>query len=317
MSELLNVKKLHVEFETSKNRYFKAVRGVDIQVNKNETIGIVGESGSGKSVTATSVMGLLPNNARVTAEDISFKGKSIYGLSQREYQKLRGTSLSMIFQDPMTTLNPVFTIGNQLIETILAHQKIPKREAKKLAIDILEQVGIVEAKNKMNMYPHEFSGGMRQRVMIAIAVVCEPDLIIADEPTTALDVTIQAQILNLLKKLQHESETSIIMITHDLGVVWEMCDRVYVMFKGRVLEVGTALQIYDNPQHPYTKGLLASTLNKKDNHGEKLPTIKSDALVKELNNGEELELIEVEPGHFVAPFHESMKRTIVQGGKNE
>lgn len=306
MNDLLTIKNLHVTFQTDKNQYFKAIRGVDLNIKKNETIGIVGESGSGKSVTATSIMGLLPDNSIVEADEILFKGKSIKGLSQKEYQKIRGESISMIFQDPMTTLNPVFTIGNQIIETIRAHRSLSKKEATQLAIDILGQVGIPDPAQKMNMYAHEFSGGMRQRVMIAIAIVCEPDLIIADEPTTALDVTIQAQILSLLKKLQKERETSILMITHDLGVVWEMCDRVFVMFKGHILEVGTAQQIYDNPQHPYTRGLLASTLNQNIQPDEELPMIKYDALIEELANKEQLDLYQVEPNHFVAPFNEEI-----------
>lgn len=306
MSELLTIKNLHVTFKTGKNDYFKAVRGVNLSVKPNETIGIVGESGSGKSVTATSLMGLLPGNSIIEADDISFKGENIQGLSQKEFQKIRGDSLSMIFQDPMTTLNPVYSIGNQIIETILAHRSMSKKEATNVAIDILGQVGIPDPAKKMKMYPHEFSGGMRQRVMIAIAVVCEPDLIIADEPTTALDVTIQAQILDLLKKLQKERGTSIIMITHDLGVVWEMCDRVYVMFKGRILEVGTAKQIYDNPQHPYTKGLLGSTLNRNVKPNEELPMIKYGALIQSLEDQEQLELYEVEANHFVVPFNEEL-----------
>lgn len=303
MSDLLTIKNLHVTFQTDKKNIFKAVKGVDINIKKNETIGIVGESGSGKSVTATSIMGLLPDNSMVEADEISFKGQDIRGLSQKEYQKIRGNNISMIFQDPMTTLNPVFTIGDQIIETILAHRSLSKKEATQLAVDILDQVGIPEPAKKLKMYAHEFSGGMRQRVMIAIAIVCEPDLLIADEPTTALDVTIQAQILNLLKKLQKERETSILMITHDLGVVWEMCDRVFVMFKGRILEVGTAQQIYDNPQHPYTKGLLASTLSQNIQPDEALPMIKYDALIKDLEERETLELYEIEPNHLVAPFN--------------
>ena len=304
MDNLLNIKNLHVTFKADGNNDFKAIRGVDIHVKPNETIGIVGESGSGKSVTVTSIMGLLPDNAVVETDEITFKDQNINGISQKEFQKIRGKQISMIFQDPMTTLNPVFTIGNQLIETIRAHEKISKKEAYKLSVNILKEVGLENPEKKMRMYPHEFSGGMRQRVMIAIAVICEPDLIIADEPTTALDVTIQAQILDLLKKLQRERETSVIMITHDLGVVWETCDRVYVMFKGHVLEVGTAKQIYDNPQHPYTKGLLASTLNRHTSSEEELLTIQHNALIEELEKSDEIELEEVEAGHFVARMNE-------------
>ncbi|UJF15374.1 ABC transporter ATP-binding protein [Jeotgalibaca sp. MA1X17-3] len=208
----------------------------------------------------------------------------------------------MIFQDPLTTLNPVYTVENQIVETIRAHNSISKKEARELALEMLERVGIQDPVRKIKMYPHEFSGGMRQRVMIAIALACKPKLLIADEPTTALDVTIQAQILSLLKELQKTSGTSIIMITHDLGVIWETCDRVIVMFKGHVVESGTTKQIYDNPVHPYTKGLLRSQINQGTIHDEELPTIPYGAFVKDMQQEEQLAMNEVEEGHYVAKF---------------
>lgn len=302
MSELLNIKNLHVTFPGSGNKPFHAIKGIDLIINKNETVGIVGESGSGKSVTATAIMGLLPKKTQIAADEMTFKGNSIQGMSQKELQKIRGNEISMIFQDPLTTLNPVYTVENQIVETIRSHQNITKKEAKQKALEMMEKVGIKDPATKIKMYPHEFSGGMRQRVMIAIALACNPELLIADEPTTALDVTIQAQILNLLKQLQKDYGTSIIMITHDLGVVWETCDRVVVMFKGHVVETGTAKQIYDNPVHPYTKGLLQSQINQATVTADKLSTIPYGAFVQDMEKEEQLEMIEVEAGHLVAKF---------------
>ena len=302
MTKLLDVQNLHVTFRKKYGKDFHAIKGVDLSIHKNETIGIVGESGSGKSVTATSIMGLLPDKAKIEADVMSFKDNNLSALNQKDYHRIRGDQISMIFQDPLTTLNPVFTIEEQIVETILAHQKKTKKEAKQMAIDILERVGIKNAENRIKLYPHEFSGGMRQRVMIAIALVCKPELLIADEPTTALDVTVQKQILDLLKELQEEVETSIIMITHDLGVIWETCDAVIVMFKGHVVETGSVFQIYDNPVHPYTKGLLQSQINEFTVSNEALNTIQYGRFVEDMASEEKLEMHEVEPGHMVANF---------------
>lgn len=302
MKELLNIKNLHVTFQGSSKTNFHAIKGIDLVVGANETVGIVGESGSGKSVTATAAMGLLPKQTRVTADEMTFEGRNLLNISQKDFQKIRGNEISMIFQDPLTTLNPVYTVENQIVETIRAHKSVSKKEAQAQALEMLEKVGIQDAARKIKMYPHEFSGGMRQRVMIAIALACDPKLLIADEPTTALDVTIQAQILHLLKELQKEQGTSIIMITHDLGVIWETCDRVVVMFKGHVVETGTTKQIYDNPVHPYTKGLLRSQINQGTLHEEELPTIPYGNFVQDMSKEEQLEMEEVEPGHLVAKY---------------
>ncbi|WP_067843829.1 ABC transporter ATP-binding protein [Amphibacillus sediminis] len=268
MSEsILNVKNLQVEFKSG-SIITRAVNGVSFALNKNENIGIVGESGSGKSVTATSILRLIPSSsAKITGGEIILNGRDLLKLSNREMRKVRGNEISMIFQDPSTSLNPVFTVGNQLIETIRAHKKLTKKEAKQRAIELLELVGIPAPEKRINMYPHEFSGGMRQRVMIAIALACDPKILIADEPTTALDVTVQAQILNLMKDLQEKLDMSIIMITHDLGVVWEMCDQILVMYAGRVVESAKVEDLYHNPLHPYTWGLLESQITEsQDSH---------------------------------------------------
>ncbi|MET3655451.1 MULTISPECIES: ABC transporter ATP-binding protein [Sporosarcina] len=274
MSEtLLRIEDLDVQFRSSSS-VVKAVNGVNITLNKKETLGIVGESGSGKSVTATALMRLIPSPpGKISGGTINFDGKDLLKLSEKEMKAIRGNDIAMIFQDPMTSLNPVFKVGNQIIEAIRNHKVISKKDAKKEAIEMLKVVGIPEPQKRINMYPHEFSGGMRQRVMIAIALSCNPKLLIADEPTTALDVTVQAQILDLMKKLQQTNDTSIIMITHDLGVVWEMCDKLIVMYAGSTVESGTVETIFNNPLHPYTWGLLESQITKDVIHGEKLPAI--------------------------------------------
>ncbi|TCJ05679.1 ABC transporter ATP-binding protein [Cytobacillus praedii] len=256
METILQVKDLRVSF-LSRDLEFEAVRGVSFEVKKGETLGIVGESGSGKSVTARSIMRLLPSPPSYLKQgEITFLGDNLAEKTEKEMEGIRGRDIGMIFQDPMTSLNPTIRIGKQIAESLIKHQKLSKKEAKKQAIDILKLVGIRNSEVRYNHYPHEFSGGMRQRVMIAIALACRPTLLIADEPTTALDVTIQAQILNLMKDMQERFGTSIILITHDLGVVAGMCDRVAVMKKGEIVESGTTEEIFENPKHPYTKKLL-------------------------------------------------------------
>lgn len=271
--QLLEVSNLQVEF-TSGSITTKAVNGVSFTLAKNENIGIVGESGSGKSVTATSLLRLIPSpSGKITGGQIRFDGKDLVTLTEAEMRDVRGNAISMIFQDPSTSLNPVFTVGNQIIEALCTHQKISKKDAKVKAIEMLRLVGIPAPEKRIKMYPYEFSGGMRQRVMIAIALSCNPRLLIADEPTTALDVTVQAQILDLMLELQKQREMSIIMITHDLGVVWETCQKIIVMYAGRVVESGTVAEVYQNPLHPYTWGLLDSQISQNQNSHQKLSTI--------------------------------------------
>ena len=236
----------------------KALNDVSIHLNDGEVLGIVGESGSGKSVTAYSLMGLTAYPGKLVGGTIDFNGHRINDLSEKEFRKIRGNEVSIIFQDPMTSLNPVYTIGNQIMEVILLHTDQNKEQARARAKELLELVGINEPEKRLKQYPHELSGGMRQRVMIAIALACEPKLLIADEPTTALDVTIQAQILELMMELKEKLGMAIIMITHDLGVVASMCDRIAVMYAGRIVEYGTTDDIFYNPKHEYTKGLLKS-----------------------------------------------------------
>ena len=236
----------------------KALNDVSIHLNDGEVLGIVGESGSGKSVTAYSLMGLTAFPGKLVGGTIDFNGHRINDLSEKEFRKIRGNEISIIFQDPMTSLNPVYTIGNQIMEVILLHTDKNKEQARARAKELLELVGINEPEKRLKQYPHELSGGMRQRVMIAIALACEPKLLIADEPTTALDVTIQAQILELMMELKEKLGMAIIMITHDLGVVASMCDKIAVMYAGRIVEYGTTDDIFYNPKHEYTKGLLKS-----------------------------------------------------------
>ena len=236
----------------------KALNGVSFTMNQGDVLGIVGESGSGKSVTAYSIMGLTAYPGRLVGGKVWFNGHQIDEMTEKEFRKIRGNEVSIIFQDPMTSLNPVYTIGNQIVEVILLHTKKTKKEAWERAKELLELVGINEPDRRLKQYPHELSGGMRQRVMIAIALACEPKLLIADEPTTALDVTIQAQILELMQDLRKKLGMSIIMITHDLGVVASMCEKIAVMYAGHIVEYGTTDEIFYNPQHEYTKGLINS-----------------------------------------------------------
>ncbi|MDF1509494.1 ABC transporter ATP-binding protein [Robertmurraya sp. DFI.2.37] len=258
MVKILEVKELHVSFTTFGGEVH-AVRGVSFDLYKGETLAIVGESGCGKSVTAKSIMGLIPNPpGKITDGKILFKGSNLAALKDKDLRKIRGADISMIFQDPMTALNPTLTIGTQLMEGIIQHQKISRSEAQKKALEMMRLVGIPSPESRLKQYPHQFSGGMRQRIVIALALVCEPEVMIADEPTTALDVTIQAQILDLFRDIQKKTGVSIILITHDLGVVAQVADRIAVMYAGKVVETGTRRDIFYKPQHPYTKGLLNS-----------------------------------------------------------
>ena len=251
---VLEVEDLSVEFHTPSG-VVHAVSHASFKLKAGETLGIVGESGSGKSVTANSIMRLLPDTARVTGK-ILFKGQDILKMKTKEFNKIRGKEISMIFQDPMTSLNPLYTVGNQLEEVLKLHMGLKGEAATKRAIELLDMVSIPQPETRVTQYPHEFSGGMRQRVMIAMALACDPTILIADEPTTALDVTIQAQILELMKDLQKKISTSIIMITHDLGIVSDLCDRVNVMYGSQIMESGTVDDLFYRTSHPYTRGLL-------------------------------------------------------------
>jgi len=258
MDKILDVRNLQVSFKTFFGEV-EAVRDISFYVNRRETVAIVGESGCGKSVTANSIMQLLPMPpAFFKGGEIFFNGENLLNKSEKEMQAIRGNQISMIFQDPMTSLNPTMKIGAQIVEGLIKHQHLSKEDARKKAIEMLELVAVPQPEQRINQYPHEFSGGMRQRVMIALAMVCSPQLLIADEPTTALDVTVQAQILDLMKKIQDKLDMSIIIITHDLGVVADVSDRVVVMYAGQIIEVGLVDEIFKNPKHPYTIKLLAS-----------------------------------------------------------
>ncbi|MFC0271981.1 ABC transporter ATP-binding protein [Metabacillus herbersteinensis] len=280
MEKILEVKDLHISFHTFAGEV-QAIRGVNFDLYKGETLAIVGESGSGKSVTTKSIMKLLPeSNSEIKEGQILFDGKDIAKLSNSAMQKIRGKDISMIFQDPMTSLNPTMKIGKQIMEPIIKHQNLSKSAAKERAIDLLRLVGIPQPEARFNQYPHQFSGGMRQRVVIAIALACNPKVLIADEPTTALDVTIQAQILELMKDLQKKIDTSIIFITHDLGVVANVADRVAVMYGGKIVETGTVDEVFYNPQHPYTWGLISSmpSLDSEDSELYAIPGTPPDLL---------------------------------------
>lgn len=317
MSEtILSIENLRIHFETFAGEV-QAIRGVNLKLEKGETLALVGESGSGKSVTAKSIMKLLSNNAVVKEGTITFKGENILEKSESDMQSIRGKEIAMVFQDPMTSLDPTMKIGKQITEVIIKHEKASKEEANKRAEELLELVGIPNAKERMKQYPHQFSGGQRQRIVIAIALACNPDVLIADEPTTALDVTIQAQILELLKELQQQFQMAIIFITHDLGVVANVADRVAVMYAGKVVEVGTAEEVFYNPQHPYTWGLLRSmpTLHTGDTLyaipgsppdlldppvGDAF-ALRSDVAL-EIDRVKEPPMFEVSPTHFAATW---------------
>ena len=269
MDSLLKVEGLQVQFQTKKG-VNTSVDGVSFSIGKGEILGIVGESGCGKSVTSLSILQLLGTNAKISQGRIKLTGRELLGLSEEEMCKIRGNEIAMIFQDPMTALNPTLTIGEQLIEPLVIHQGYSKADARKEAVEVLKKVGIAAPEKRMKEYPHQLSGGMRQRVMIAMAVSCAPKLLIADEPTTALDVTIQAQILELMLELRQNMETAIILITHDMGVVAETADNILVLYAGKVVEYGSVKDIFNAPKHPYTQGLLSS-----------IPPLQED--VEELN----------------------------------
>ena len=270
---LLSVKNLSTEFPVKKG-IVKAVEDVSFDVDAGEILAIVGESGSGKSVTSLSVMGLLAEPGHVAGGSMEFEGKDLVTLSEREYRELRGNDMAMIFQEPMTSLNPVYRVGKQIVEAIRTHEKVSKAEAKDRAVDLLRKVGIPSPEARINDYPHQMSGGMRQRVMIAMALACNPKLLIADEPTTALDVTIQAQILDLLRRLRDDTGMAVLLITHDLGVVSETADRVVVMYCGQVVEEAEVRTLFDHPMHPYTLGLLKSIPRLEDDDSKRLYMIK-------------------------------------------
>ena len=271
MESILKVNNLHVHYVTD-DEVVKAVNGISFELMKGESIGLVGETGAGKTTTALSIMQLIPDPPGIITEgEIIFEGKNMIFNTEKENQKIRGNGISMIFQDPMTALNPVMTIGDQLTEVVLQHKKCSKSEAEKQVKELLETVGVKS--DRFNDYPHQFSGGMKQRVVITMALLCNPDLLIADEPTTALDVTIQAQVLEIIMQLQKKFNMSLILITHDLGVVAETCDRVAIVYAGEIVEIGTVEQVYLDTKHPYTKGLFDS-IPKIDEDTEKLIPIE-------------------------------------------
>lgn len=279
MEKLLEVKNLCVNFGTYGGEV-KDVRGVTFDLHKGETLAIVGESGSGKSVACKTIMRILSSNGYIKDGQILFDGKDLTKISEKDMEKVRGKDIAMIFQDPMTSLNPTMTIGKQIMEPIIKHQGFSKEDARKRAIELIELVGISDAEKRFKQYPHQFSGGMRQRIVIAISLACNPKVLIADEPTTALDVTIQAQILELIKDLQEKTGVAVIFITHDLGVVANMADRVAVMYAGKIIEYGTSDDIFYDPKHPYTWGLLGSmpTLDIGDNDLYNIPGTPPDLM---------------------------------------
>ncbi|MGF1761920.1 ABC transporter ATP-binding protein [Aliivibrio kagoshimensis] len=279
---LLVVDNLTVDFTTDKGTV-RAIDGVSFNIMPGETIAIVGESGCGKSVSSLSIMGLIPSPpGKIVDGSIKYNGRELIGLTEKEYRKIRGNDISMIFQEPMTALNPVLRISTQMVDVIRLHSDLSKSEAKKRAIGMLETVGIPSPESRINEYPHQLSGGMRQRVMIAMALSCGPDLLLADEPTTALDVTIQAQVMDEMVRLQKELNMAVVLVTHDLGVVAESCQRVVVMYCGQIIEQASVEDIFANPQHPYTKGLLKSIPVVRDKKIPRLPTI--DGVVPDLFN---------------------------------
>jgi oligopeptide/dipeptide ABC transporter ATP-binding protein len=287
---LLSVRDLEVKFKT-RRATVHAVRGTSFDLDAGQTLGIVGESGCGKSVSSLAMLGILPKTGHVTGGQVLFNGADLVGMSDSKLRNIRGRDIAMIFQDPMTSLNPVLKVGRQLTEVMTRHLPMDKEQATKEAVSLLERVGIPNPEDRLNDYPHQFSGGMRQRVMIAMAISCHPKILIADEPTTALDVTIQAQILELLKKLVVEEDMALILITHDLGVVAGVCDRTHVMYAGRFIETGPTSELFVRPRHPYTLGLLKSVPRLDATRKEKLDPIP----------GSPPELTKVLPGCSFAP----------------
>lgn len=312
----------------------KAVDGVSFRIDSGKTLGIVGESGSGKSMTASSIIRLLPRNkGKIVDGKINFNGKDVLAFNKNELMDFRGKDVAMIFQDPMSSLDPVFKVGEQMIEMICAHQDVSKKEAENMAIDALRKVGIPNPDSRMDSYPYELSGGMCQRVIIAMAICKEPKLVIADEPTTALDVTVQAQVLKLLKEMQNKLDTAILLITHNLGIVWEMCDNVMVMYAGKTVEYATTTDLYSEPLHPYTWGLLESIPKLSDTNKSRLITIPGTppdlrltgqccnfynrcSYVQDICKEDVPPLIEVKEGHFVACHRQTKFERLERGGVN-
>ena len=317
MENILEIKDLTIQYHAD-NRIVEAVNKLNLTLGKGESLGLVGETGAGKTTTALGIMGLIPNPPGIITEgEIVFEGQDLLKLNKKKMREVRGKKISMIFQDPMTSLNPVMTVGDQIAESIRIHEKCSKAEAAAKAVEMLEMVGIPG--ERYSEYPHQFSGGMKQRVVIAIALSCNPELLLADEPTTALDVTIQAQVLDLIVKLKKEKQTSMILITHDLGIVAEVCDKVAIMYAGEIVEYGSLAQIYNNTCHPYTKGLFGS-IPDLDSHVKRLspiPGLMPDpanlpagcsfcprcSAACEKCQTENPGMVEVEPGHFVKCFN--------------
>lgn len=327
--EILKVENLKTYFFTASG-VSKAVDGVSYTLRKGEILGIVGESGSGKSVSANSVIRLLPKTGKVVDGTILFEGKDMRAISDKELRQIRGNDISVIFQDPMTSLDPVFKVGSQMIELIRTHNKVSKEEARKIAVENLALVGIPDPESRLNSYPHELSGGMCQRVMIAMAISCHPKFMIADEPTTALDVTVQAQVLSLLKDLQEKTDTAIMLITHNLGIVWKMCDTVMVMYAGKTVEFADMKELYKNPMHPYTWGLLDSIPKLSDEGKADLKTIPGVPpdlrltgtccnfynrcpYATDICREQVPDLVEVAPGHKVACHHQNGVESLERG----
>lgn len=325
--KLLNVKNLRISFKTSKSELL-AIDGISFEVNKGEILGIVGETGSGKTITSLSIMRLLPGNAKVSGE-ITFNNKNLLELSEKEMDEIRGKKISMIFQEPMTAFDPLYTIGAQFSEVLFKHEHIRKEEIKRRSVEMLKLVGIPEAEKRFDQYPHEYSGGMIQRAMIALALLTNPELVIADEPTTGLDVTIQMQVLNLMKRIQKTSNLSMIFITHDLGVISKMADRIIVLYLGKILEAGSVKDVIFSPFHPYTQGLVSSIPTLSTSRMEKLHSIPGNVpSLSEIKEGcrfysrcsrrmeicEEKSptLFEVSSGHYVACWAVEKNRNLVK-----